>query len=368
MLNVRDKINYWASPYLWKKKEAGALMKILHAEKIKPFEHHIPNVTDSIVKEKFIRDNHKYFHDEYIKQFNGKFLIDPRSGFLIDQDGAIILDSVVFDHYGIYPDKLKINKRDHTTQLSKVVLFDHYWSANYFHFYSDVIGKLFLIKEKAPHLKELPIIISEKISNSRAFKFFMQFDTISSFNWYVQKPDEIIEANEAYILQPMPYEKKYWDNIKSLVADYTRPFEPNKKIFINRPASTGRYISNFEELRPYIIAAGYEIEEMENKSLEEQIALFSSAAVVVSIHGAAMANLVFCDTRCKVLEVMAVNHINSHYYWLSNILGMSKYDCLLGDELKVKRIFYPKGRFYLDPIRTKEQLEKFANNCALENN
>lgn len=357
MLHVREKINYWTAPYVWEKKPAGRL-HILWENRTKPFLNHVPLVEEPLVKQKFLLDNKKWNHDEYIKKVSGNYLIDPRSGFLIDEDGCIIKESIVFDHYGIYPDKFQINNAHKISYLPEVILFDHYWSLNYFHFYSDVIGKLFLINDKAPQLKNTPLIVSYKLSQTRQFKFFMQFEKIASFNWYIQQSDEIIKTSEAYLLQPMPYEKAYWQKIKEIAKPYLKSFDPDKKIFINRPPSTGRHISNFEKLRRVIIAEGYQIEEMENKTMEEQIALFSSAAIIVSIHGAALANLVYCDPRCKILEVMPQKRINTHYYWLSHVLGLAKYDCLLGDKLKVKRIFYPKGKFYLDAEKTKYYLEK----------
>jgi len=243
-------------------------------------------------------------------------------------------------------------------------LFDHYWSLNYFHFYSDIFTKLFLIADKAAHLKNIPLVVSHKISQTRTFKFFMQFEEVRSFNWYVQQPDEIIATQKATVLQPMPYGAMYWERTKGLVKDYLKPFDPTNKIFINRPAKTGRHIANFEAIRPVLTEEGFRIEEMENKTIEEQIALFSSASIVVSIHGAAMANLVYCDKRCKILEVTPEACVNTHYYWLSKVLGLGGYDCLTGSKMEVKRFFYPKGRFSLDPVKTKTYLRKISQENA----
>ncbi|HRO42891.1 MAG TPA: glycosyltransferase family 61 protein [Flavipsychrobacter sp.] len=358
MSAVLNKINYWAAPYVWKKKSAGQI-KVLHQNVQQPFFNHIPKVTDSAIANAIIHDNQKWDHLEYIKEVEGNLCIDPKSGFLIDEDGMILKESIIFDHYGAYPEKLSFNTLK-KTKIPEVVLYDHYWSQNYFHFYSDIFTKLCLLNDKASHLKKLSLVVSKKISETRAFKFFTQFPEAASFNWYVQEPDEIIETKKAYLLQPMPYAANNWNWVKQLAQDYLKPYDPTKKIFINRPAATGRHIANFEEIKPILIQEGFEIEEMEGKTIEEQIALFSSASVVASIHGAAMANIVYCDKRCKILEVTADECINSHYYWLTTSLGLSEYDCLTGTKLEVKRFFYPKGRFFLDAEKTRKYLRKIS--------
>jgi hypothetical protein len=364
---VRNKINFWAAPYVWKKKNAGQL-RILWQDVQKPFADHTPRLTDESAVPSLVSDNQKWDHIEYIKEVTGRLLIDPRSGFLIDEDGVILKESIIFDHYGAYPELLKTTQVTKRTVLPKVVLYDHYWSMNYFHFYSDIFTKLPLILEKAPELKELPLVVSKRISETRAFRFFTQFAEAASFNWYIQEPGEIIETEQAYLLQPMPYAACNWLWVRNLAKAYMKPYDPNKKIFINRPPETGRHIANFNEIRPILEELGFQIEELENKTIEEQIALFSSAAVVVSIHGAAMANIMYCDPRCRVLEVTAAECINSHYYWLATSLGLAAYDCLVGTKLEVKRFFYPKGRFFLDAEKTRTYLKAISNSARADEN
>lgn len=356
-MSVIRKINYWAAPYVWKKKPAGR-MDVLWQDIQKPFLDATPDLDDHDVVASIVRDNEKWEHKEYIRKISGNLIIDPKSGFIIDEDGAIIRESIVFDHYGAYPEKFHLNTSRKTTHLPECILYDHFWSKNYFHFYSDVFTKLHLINTKATYLKKLPLIVSKEISETRTFRFFSKLPAASEFNWYVQEPGEVIRTQKAHILQPMPYDPAHWMWVKNQVKDLLKPFDPDKKIFINRPAKTGRHIANFEEIRPILEEEGFEIEEMENKTIEEQIALFSSAGIVASIHGAAMANILFCDSRTKLLEVTAAECVNSHYYWLATALGLHTYNCLTGTRLEVKRFLYPKGRFFLDPQKTRDYLRK----------
>ena len=322
-----------------------------------PFCDHVPQLSDISVVESFITDNTTRKHHEYIREIRGTFEIDPSSGFVIDQDGFIIEESIVFDHYGAYPYKFLSPGKTHT-KMPVAVLFDHFWGMNYFHFYSDVLAKLFLILEKAPFLKRVPLVVSRKLSESKPFRFFMQFEEVSGFHWYIQEPTEVISTERVYLVQPMPYDPRWWMQAKNLAVPFLKPFEPGKKVFINRPAKSGRHIANFDEIAPIIREQGFHIEELEGKSIQQQIAIFSDASVIMSIHGAAMANMVFSDQRCQILEVMPDVFVSSHYYWLATALGLSRYDCLLGSDLEVNRILFPKGKFYLDPQKTRAFLTK----------
>ena len=132
MFTVREKINYCIAPYVWEKKNARQL-NILWQEVKKPFYDHVPQLSKPTIVESFVADNKKWEHIAYVKEVKGKFFIDPKSAFLIDEDNKIIKESIVFDHYGAYPEFL-LRQKKKTISLPEVILFDHYWALNYFHF------------------------------------------------------------------------------------------------------------------------------------------------------------------------------------------------------------------------------------------
>ena len=182
---VINKINYWAAPYMWRKKPATGMHTSWEVIQ-KPFFNDQPQLTDERAANCIIQDNHKWDHKEYIKELKGDFTIDPKSGFLIDTDGIIIQESIIFDHYGAYPEKFNATTIKKKTTLPEVILYDHYWSMNYFHFYSDIFTKLHLLEQRAPELLNLPIVVSKRISETKMFQFFMQFPEARKFNWYIQ--------------------------------------------------------------------------------------------------------------------------------------------------------------------------------------
>lgn len=84
-----------------------------------------------------------------------------------------------------------------------------------------------------------------------------------------------------------------------------------KKIFINRKDSTkNRGIKNGCEVEALLIEQGFISLSVSDYSVEQQIALFRNADVVVSEHGAALANVIFC-ADCHVLEIFPCDYFNN---------------------------------------------------------
>lgn len=61
---------------------------------------------------------------------------------------------------------------------------------------------------------------------------------------------------------------------------------------------------------------------LENTSLSEQIALFSTADVVIAQHGAALANVIWCKPGARVLEIAPVGYRVNCFPPLSRTMGL----------------------------------------------
>jgi capsular polysaccharide biosynthesis protein len=102
-------------------------------------------------------------------------------------------------------------------------------------------------------------------------------------------------------------------------------FNPTRKLYISRSRAKIRKLSNESQVIELLKKHEFEVIYLENMSLMEQIKLFSSAKVVLSVHGAGLANILFCDKRVNVIELFPKDTYEtlSHYYRLANYLGMN---------------------------------------------
>jgi len=86
------------------------------------------------------------------------------------------------------------------------------------------------------------------------------------------------------------------------------------KLLIRRNSSL-RHIVNEDEIEQALVARGFVVIEPERLSLEEQVALYSSAKMVLGATGAAMANLAFCQPDCPTVVLMPKFRETAYWYW-----------------------------------------------------
>jgi hypothetical protein len=99
----------------------------------------------------------------------------------------------------------------------------------------------------------------------------------------------------------------------------------SSKIYVSRQDSTKRRIENEKEVEDMLERYGFDILLCSELSVADQIAAFRDAHVIISPHGAALTNLLYCDTarkRPKVIELMSSNNLNLCFLRMAQVLGL----------------------------------------------
>ncbi len=96
--------------------------------------------------------------------------------------------------------------------------------------------------------------------------------------------------------------------------------EPRIKLYISRPEGVRRGISNEHAILPLLKEAGFTIMAMEGLSVAQQAALLSRADVVMSPHGGALTNMVFCRPGVHIVEMFS-RHVFPYYWGLAANCG-----------------------------------------------
>ncbi|MEA5463124.1 glycosyltransferase family 61 protein [Leptothoe sp. PORK10 BA2] len=114
--------------------------------------------------------------------------------------------------------------------------------------------------------------------------------------------------------------------IKSAFIQKTT-IKPYRKIYLTRAhVSTGRKLLNEFELRRLLEAHGFEIIIADKLSVSAQANLFNESKYIVSPHGAALANIAFCEPGTRILELFNLvdrskNPVYSIYSKVSEACG-----------------------------------------------
>ena len=100
------------------------------------------------------------------------------------------------------------------------------------------------------------------------------------------------------------------------------PLKPWRRVLISRKRSSRRRCLNEDQLLAALAPYGFERRCLEDLSVIRQIRLFSESSVLVGAHGAGFANLVACMPQTAVVELMPRLGEFSHYYAMSDVLGL----------------------------------------------
>jgi capsular polysaccharide biosynthesis protein len=101
-----------------------------------------------------------------------------------------------------------------------------------------------------------------------------------------------------------------------------------KRVYISRRLASRRRLLNESEIESVLRRHGFVIAEPETLSFAQQVQLFAQAEMIVGIHGAGLANIVFAPSGCKVMEILDPNHIGVMYYLLAETLQHQYQSCI----------------------------------------
>ncbi|MBC2601094.1 glycosyltransferase family 61 protein [Puniceicoccus vermicola] len=110
------------------------------------------------------------------------------------------------------------------------------------------------------------------------------------------------------------------------------PSGKGPRIYIRRGQTNRRFVRNEEEILAVLEDFGFVSVDPGEFDLKEQIAIFRDAEVIVGSHGAALANLLWCGSGTKVLELLPLHRPGKWFwpycYWALSASCDLDYHCL----------------------------------------
>jgi capsular polysaccharide biosynthesis protein len=225
------------------------------------------------------------------------------------------------------------------------------WSANYFHWMTDCLPRIWEGLDLAP---DYPVILPESY---RILPYVTQSLKILNIKVEFFKSRENLKVNTLLLTArtssfpnfnpPLTKKTRLKLGIQSSVI-------PSKKVYISRKLAHKRKAHNELEVELLLRKKGFEIVYTEQLSVAQQIQLMSQTALLVCLHGAALTNMLFMQEGMKVLELRNIGDSKTQCYFnLASALGIQYFYTLnLGD--------------HQDPIMTDFTIDLTALETALE--
>lgn len=267
----------------------------------------------------------------FSKSYKASFYVQP----IIQLENVAVLQDTIFDplklfFYASYThtsslSKLPIYKRIVQCALKKWRTIPHgiwikdEWSANYFHWMTDCLPRLWIGLQSG---------VSDRVilpdSYSHLSYVIESLDILKIRPTYYQSNENLWVEN--LILPPRTatfpnFNEEYTKQTRENLSLKTS-LPPTKKIYASRKFATKRKAHNETEVELLMVKKGYEIVYMERLSLREQIRLMSETKILVSLHGAALANMLFMQAEQTVVELRNMGDSKTQcYYNLAATLG-----------------------------------------------
>lgn len=186
-----------------------------------------------------------------------------------------------------------------------VLLFDA-WSHGYFHWVSDVLLKLFIIKDELDSWK---IILPSTLNKFQedSLKLF-DLNRITSIRGY-----ELGFSPELKIIS-LPWQSGYFDSelydefrlwvVGKVVMSSPSGVKNNsgEKIFLNREKAQSRRIINLPEIQNELLKSGFSVLPVDEMGFIEQVRVFSGCTILAGPHGAGLVNMMFMPERSTIIE------------------------------------------------------------------
>lgn len=296
--------------------------------------------------------------EEFILSLDKPCWIEPQYGWAVVSPNKLIYYSLGVSRtwFQPKPDLLKWIRKKRTILLERTISLRDSGEENYFHFFNEILSKLFFLQQHSIDISAYSIIISNRLWNKPYFKFIYEHSTfLSSLTWFVQN-DEYILANHSIFCKPITHRKDLWSSVLSLFPALSKSFTP-QRIFLTRSKARLRFIENIEEVERICHKFNFITIDTDKMAPEQQIVLFENTRYLVGIHGAGLTNMVFRKHNCSVFEIFPppeLGYLPFHYMMLAKMSGFNYGGCI-GEAGRSKY----SGGFYVDPAAFESDLESF---------
>ncbi len=296
------------------------------------------------------KEQHKeYFEHEIERVIPESNLLFFKTAFVTDQ-GIVLKRRGIFKEYIINYDAdfkkyywryylhtfLKLKKTTLDYSKKYLLLFDNYSGPDgYAHWILDTLLRIFAVKDI---INDYTVILTyyckvgfkhvtlELFSINEKY-YIEKNNYVKVHNLYV--PSFIAPTGNFNIENVNSFRKWLWEKIPEKLD-----FKINEKIYISRRKTGRRLIINENEIENILKHFGFEVIYIEDYSFYEQVSIIYNTKYLISLHGAALANIIFMKPYTSLLELRLAGDMNNNVFFsLANALNIKYFYQLCKGEI-----------------------------------
>ena len=292
--------------------------------------------------------SHYYAFKDFHFKRKRRDIYEIKNAFLsVDFSKPYKTDFYFFDEAGRYISEISDGPEpfliEHAVNIKKKVAFidDRFTKFNICHLLFDKLSRVIEFEKENVHpdeyiLFDVNTYVTE-IGDVLGINFF-DFST-NPGRRFTFKFDVIYFSSSSTYSHQHPGQLGYdcWKEISYRINDNAsrasdREFP--KKFFIDRRSGSTRNVINENQFYDFLYNMKIEPVKLEELNLIEQISLFRNAELIIGVHGAGFANLMFASKNARVIEILPALCATKAFWIASEVFGLN-YDPFLAKDPEV---------------------------------
>lgn len=188
------------------------------------------------------------------------------------------------------------------------------FSDNFFHWFTEVLPKMIYVKNKFKPdvIFHIPFPLKDYQSVSLKYCSLNFFVTKGDFTFFYKL--RVVENLYKY---PGYYHPELMIETSRLIKNsFANRKLKNRKIYITRKNASRRRILNESETLEVVIRHGFEIFDFDLINFQQQVEIILDTSILVSLHGAALTNMMFMEPGSTIVEFLPKEIINDKCYFI----------------------------------------------------
>jgi hypothetical protein len=196
------------------------------------------------------------------------------------------------------------------------------WGENYFHWLTELYPS---IAAASRLLDGSPILIPEHYLEVPFIVEGLELIDVAAIPY---TPREILKVEELSALnqQKIGYNIPFLSDLRNeLELKISPPSHATTRLYLSRRKAANKKIVNERELTEVLSRFGFDVVCMEDLTFAEQIELMQGTRLLVSGHGAGLANIIFMPRGAALYELRAHNNDYNCFFSLARTFGLQYY-------------------------------------------
>ncbi|SMB89508.1 Capsular polysaccharide biosynthesis protein-like [Hymenobacter roseosalivarius DSM 11622] len=314
------------------------------------------NYDEIVDRDKFITECYEY-GETYLYRLKNAY-VTPYG--VVMSNWRVVKEAIYsyqekINFYPTFFKKILFNKVRKVPGLS--VTATHVWFPNYYHFTTECLPRLYSLREWAD---KATLLLPEGTP-----AFVDEYVKLTGFSKVVKIPiNELAQAEELLLTTHTATSLDHNDALiremagwyKARVNAGSSSFRGYENLYISRQRATYRKLLNEDELIAALAPYNFKVVNMEDYTVQEQIALLSQVRNLVAVHGAGMTNLMYMPEGGLMVNLIHEHRYDPAFFTLANALnhdtviiqGKAANDDARGPAFDSFSVDVPKIRHYLD--------------------